>query len=76
MAEDFLSKIDLMNMATLLETHVPYLDNKVVTLSASMPGRLKWLGFKRKYLLKKAYENEIPHPILARSEKKRFHYSA
>jgi asparagine synthase (glutamine-hydrolysing) len=55
-------------MATSLETRVPYLDNEVVELVARMPSRLKWRRNSRKYILKKAYAEDLPPEILAREK--------
>jgi asparagine synthase (glutamine-hydrolysing) len=68
LAENILPKVDLMSMATSLETRVPYLDNEVVALVSSMPSKLKWKGLERKNILKKAYRNELPPAILARKK--------
>jgi asparagine synthase (glutamine-hydrolysing) len=68
LSENILPKVDLMSMATSLETRVPYLDNEVIALVLSMPGRLKWRGFERKYILKKAYRQELPPAILTRKK--------
>jgi asparagine synthase (glutamine-hydrolysing) len=68
LAENILPKVDLMSMATSLETRVPYLDNEVVDLVARMPSRLKWRGRTRKYILKKAYAADLPRAILAREK--------
>jgi asparagine synthase (glutamine-hydrolysing) len=68
LAENILPKVDLMSMATSLETRVPYLDNEVVSLVSRMPSQLKWRGLERKYVLKKAYRNELPPAILERKK--------
>jgi asparagine synthase (glutamine-hydrolysing) len=66
LAENILPKVDLMSMATSLETRVPYLDNEVVSFVNAMPSRLKWKGFRRKHVLKQAYSSELPSAIQAR----------
>ncbi len=68
LAEDIMSKVDLMSMATSLETRVPYLDNEVVDFVISMPSYLKWKGKERKYLLKRAYALDLPSAILRRKK--------
>jgi asparagine synthase (glutamine-hydrolysing) len=68
LAENILSKVDLMSMATSLEARVPYLDNEVLNFVLTMPSRLKWRGKERKYILKKAYAQDLPPEILSREK--------
>jgi asparagine synthase (glutamine-hydrolysing) len=68
LVENILCKVDLMSMATSLETRVPYLDNEVVDLVLTMPSRLKSRGRQRKYNLKKAYAQDLPLEILSRGK--------
>ncbi len=66
--ENILPKVDLMSMATSLEARVPYLDNDVIDLALSIPGELKVRGGVRKWILKKAFANHLPQPILTRGK--------
>jgi len=66
LVENILCKVDMMSMAASLETRVPYLDNEVVDFVLRMPSRLKWRGGQRKYILKRAYSQDLPRDILAR----------
>jgi len=68
LAENILSKVDLMSMATSLETRVPYLDNEMIDFVLSMPSRLKRHGKERKYILRKAYAQHLPAAILSREK--------
>ncbi|MBN2143166.1 MAG: asparagine synthase (glutamine-hydrolyzing) [Candidatus Aureabacteria bacterium] len=64
--EDILVKVDRASMANSLEVRNPYLDFEYVQLVNSMPNHLKLKGLTAKYLLKKAFEHELPHSILHR----------
>ena len=47
---------DKTSMAANLEVRVPFLNRKMIELTARMPAELKLRGFKRKYVLKRALE--------------------
>ena len=68
LADDILTKVDRMSMATSLETRAPFLDVGVMELALSMPGNLKMRGGERKYILKRALRGVVPdvhlHPEL------------
>ena len=66
--ENILPKVDLMSMAVSLEARVPLLDDAVIDLALAMPGRLKWRGATRKWVLKQAYAADLPGEILAREK--------
>jgi asparagine synthase (glutamine-hydrolysing) len=66
--ENILPKVDLMSMATSLEARVPYLDNDVIDLALAIPAPLKVRGGVRKWILKQAFANALPAPILARGK--------
>ncbi|MDG2303906.1 MAG: asparagine synthase (glutamine-hydrolyzing) [Candidatus Binatia bacterium] len=61
---DMLVKADRMTMATSLEGRVPLLDHPLVELVASIPSSLKMKRQTKKYLLRKAMEDRLPHETL------------
>jgi asparagine synthase (glutamine-hydrolysing) len=66
---DMLVKIDRMTMAHGLEAREPYLDYRVVELSARMPASLKLRGWsQKKYVLKKALDGRVPNDVLYRKK--------
>lgn len=65
---DILVKVDRMSMANSLETRAPILDYRVVEYAANLPSSLKLKGREKKYLLKKAFEKELPDDILYRKK--------
>jgi asparagine synthase (glutamine-hydrolysing) len=67
--DDLLLLTDKMTMATSLECRVPFLDHRLVELSAKMPGRHKIRGNRLKYVLKKALANLLPAEILHRPKR-------
>ena len=63
---------DRMSMAVSLESRVPFLDPRIVTLVTSMPPVMKFKGGEMKYILKKAMGDVLPPRILHRKEKMGF----
>jgi asparagine synthase (glutamine-hydrolysing) len=63
---------DRMSMAVSLESRVPFLDPRIVTLVTSMPPRMKFKGGAMKYILKEAVGDILPPSILHRKEKMGF----
>ena len=68
LADDILTKVDRMSMATSLETRAPFLDVDVMELAFSMPSRLKLRDHERKYILKRALRGILPDCILQRKK--------
>lgn len=62
-----LSRVDNMTMAASLEARVPFLDEAVVNLSASMPLNYK-LPNGGKYILKQLGKKMLPEKIINRSK--------
>lgn len=52
-----------------LEVRAPFLDKKVAEFSARLPLNYKLHGFRRKYLLKKAFSRLLPPAILHRNKR-------
>jgi len=57
---DLLPKVDRMSMAHSLEVRVPYLDNEVVDLVLTLPGRLKQTMRRDKILLRDVATGLLP----------------
>jgi asparagine synthase (glutamine-hydrolysing) len=63
---------DRMSMAHGLESRVPLLDHPLIEFAATVPADVKFEGGQLKHLLKQAFRNEIPTPILERRDKMGF----
>jgi asparagine synthase (glutamine-hydrolysing) len=59
---------DKTSMAANLEVRVPFLNREMIEFAARMPPELKLKGFKRKYILKRALEKELPHDVVWRKK--------
>jgi asparagine synthase (glutamine-hydrolysing) len=67
---DLLTKVDIASMAHGLETRSPFLDHRVVELAGRIPMRYKLRlthrGLEGKRILKEAFGDYLPRPVLAR----------
>lgn len=63
---------DRVSMACSLESRVPLLNHNLIELVGKIPEKIKVNPKNMKYLLKKTYENIIPHEILCRKDKMGF----
>src|SRR5437667_1630016 len=66
--DNLLMKGDKMTMAASIESRIPFLDYKLIEFAASIPSNIKLKPFKTKYLLKRAYADFLPQPILTRKK--------
>jgi asparagine synthase (glutamine-hydrolysing) len=66
--EDLLVKMDIATMANSLEARVPFLDHHFMEFIATIPPRLKLKGTVTKYVLKEAFSDFLPQPILTREK--------
>jgi asparagine synthase (glutamine-hydrolysing) len=66
--ELLLMRVDKMTMAASVESRVPFLDHRLVTLVASQPQRWKIRSGEAKYLLKKTVEKVLPSDIIYRKK--------
>jgi asparagine synthase (glutamine-hydrolysing) len=66
--DNLLMKGDKMTMAASLEARVPLLDHRLVEYAASIPSQQKIKPFQAKYLLKRAFADLLPAPILTRKK--------
>lgn len=68
LAERLLFKVDRMTMAHSLEARVPFLDHHLVEFAFSVPSRLKLRGRTTKYLLRRAFRDQLPSHISERGK--------
>ncbi len=66
--EDLLVKMDRATMAHGLEARSPFLDTALVEFAGRLPDRFKLHGTTTKYILREAFKDIIPKPILNRSK--------
>lgn len=67
--DDILVKVDRCSMLHSLEVRAPFLDKRVSEFVARLPVNYKLHGFRRKYLLKKAFSGLLPPAILGRNKR-------
>ena len=67
--DDILVKVDRCSMLHSLEVRAPFLDRDAAEFTARLPIRHKLHGFKRKYLLKRAFADVLPPEILHRNKR-------
>jgi asparagine synthase (glutamine-hydrolysing) len=63
---------DRMSMAHGLESRVPLLDHPLIEFAATVPADVKFEGGNMKHLLKTAFADTLPEPILTRRDKMGF----
>ncbi|HBX59963.1 MULTISPECIES: asparagine synthase (glutamine-hydrolyzing) [Thalassospira] len=63
---------DRMSMAHGLESRVPLLDHPLIEFAATIPADIKFSGGRMKHLLKKTFDDIIPHEVLNRRDKMGF----
>ena len=68
LVDDLLLKADKMTMAASIELRVPFLDHRLVELSASLPSSYKIRNNEGKFILKKIMEHRLPKEIVYRSK--------
>jgi asparagine synthase (glutamine-hydrolysing) len=66
--DNLLMKGDKMTMAASLELRVPLLDHQLIEYAATIPSQSKIRPFQAKYLLKRAFADFLPAPILTRKK--------
>jgi asparagine synthase (glutamine-hydrolysing) len=69
LADDIFTKVDRASMTFGLEARAPFVDEEVIELGAALPGKLKLRRGVGKYLLRRAFEDLVPAPVLARRKK-------
>ncbi len=66
---DLLVKEDRASMAVTLEARVPLIDHELAEFAAKIPSHYKIKNKETKYILKKAFEDILPHEILYRPKR-------
>jgi asparagine synthase (glutamine-hydrolysing) len=66
--DDILVKVDIASMANSLEVRSPFLDYRLVELSAKLPPAMKVQGTATKHILRKVLADLLPESILNRSK--------
>ncbi|MFQ5900807.1 MAG: asparagine synthase (glutamine-hydrolyzing) [Thermodesulfobacteriota bacterium] len=66
---DLLVKVDITSMSNSLEVRSPFLDHQLMEFMASIPLEYKLKGTIKKYILKRAFRDTLPHNILHRPKK-------
>lgn len=69
LANDILVKVDRASMAHSLEVRSPFLDHQVMEFSAQIPARYKRRKGTEKWILKEAFRDVLPTPIIEREKK-------
>ena len=68
-----LSRADRNSMANSVELRLPFLDNDVIDYALLVPNLFKMLGFKEKYVLRRAFKKVLPKHVVNR---KKFGYNS
>jgi asparagine synthase (glutamine-hydrolysing) len=66
LVDDVLMKLDKMSMLNSLEVRAPFLDYRLVEFALSVPDEFRIRQGAEKFLLKEAFRDFLPRPILAR----------
>lgn len=64
LADDILTKVDRMSMATSIETRVPLLDYHIIEFAMNLPPHMKLNGSRTKSILRNAVKRLIPDLVL------------
>lgn len=67
--DDFLVKVDRASMANGLEVRPPLLDHELLEMAARIPSAFKVRRGESKWILKRAFRDRLPGPILARPKR-------
>lgn len=68
LVSEMLTKVDRMTMAFGLEARVPFLDRRLVEWAFRIPDAHKFNAGEGKYVVKRAFESQLPSEILYRSK--------
>lgn len=66
---DMVVKVDRTAMLASIETRAPFLNKNLWDFSSQLPENYLMKGMNKKYILKKAFENEFPKGFLEKSKK-------
>jgi asparagine synthase (glutamine-hydrolysing) len=62
------SQGDRVAMANSVELRVPFLDHRLIDFAAKLPAHWKIYGLDEKYILKKAFQHQVPEKIIKRAK--------
>ena len=62
--DDILALSDRIGMYHSLELRVPFVDHKLIEFCARVPNDYKIRAFRKKYLLRVASKNHLPHSVI------------
>lgn len=68
LVDDLLTLTDKMSMMHSLEVRVPFLDHDLVEFMATVPSKFKISYFRKKYILKMAFQGFLPDQIMNRKK--------
>jgi asparagine synthase (glutamine-hydrolysing) len=68
LANDMLTKVDLMSMANSLEVRTPFLDYTVIDFAFSLPAEYKIRSDGRKRIVRDAFRHLLPEELYTRSK--------
>jgi asparagine synthase (glutamine-hydrolysing) len=66
--DDILTKVDRASMAHALEVRSPFMDYRLVEFAARLPVAHKLRGLTTKYILRKAFERDLPDEPIKRAK--------
>lgn len=64
--DDILTKVDRASMQVALEVRVPLLSLELIDFAFSLPESIRYVGGSLKGIVKEAYKDRLPGPILAK----------
>ena len=68
LADDYLTKVDLATMGVSMEARCPFLDIDVIDLASSIPEDVRFLGCRRKGLLRALARRHLPRETVDRKK--------
>lgn len=69
LADDFLTKVDRMSMASSIETRVPFLDHRLVEFMMGVSKDVKMPRYQRKAILRRGVAKKLPRNVRKASKK-------
>lgn len=69
LANDMLTKVDMMSMKHSLEVRAPFLDHRVVEFANALPSSSKCDAKNRKIILKEVFQSRLPDSVFSRPKK-------
>ncbi len=69
LANDMLTKVDMMSMLHALEVRAPFLDYRIVEFANSLDPSFKCDGLRRKIILADTFRDQLPESVFTRPKK-------